>query len=240
METRTKKLKILIAEDNIYEQEILRKFVLSFDFVEAVDSVSDGYQAIWKLSLNNYDLIIIDFVMQNLDGLEVLDFLNSHKIKNSPKKLMISAVRNSDVMNKAFNLGVDNYIKKSFNINSLKKTIYEMFFVNDSKNYYNFKDIVAKFGVPVNLLGFKYICESLKIMIEENLNINQIYRRVSLNNLTSSTCVETNIRNAINLAHSAHNDFYAQFFDLNKKPKNSVFLHTILNIMHWYFDWFWI
>lgn len=231
METRTKKLKILIAEDNIYEQEILRKFVLSFDFVESVDSVSDGYQAIWRLSLNDYDLIIIDFVMQNLSGLDVLNFLNSHKIKNSPKKLMISAVRNSEVMNKAFNLGVDNYIKKSFNMNSLKKIIYEMFFGNDL-NYCNFKQMVLKLGIPINLLGFKYICEALEIMKSENLNINQIYNKISLNNLTSSMCVETNIRNAINFAHSSHNNFYSQFFDLSKKPKNSVFLHTILSIMN--------
>ena len=231
METRTKKLKILIAEDNIYEQEILRKFILSFDFVESVDSVSDGYQAIWRLSLNDYDLIIIDFVMQNLSGLDVLNFLNSHKIKNSPKKLMISAVRNSEVMNKAFNLGVDNYIKKSFNMNSLKKIIYEMFFGNDL-NYCNFKQMVLKLGIPINLLGFKYICEALEIMKSENLNINQIYNKISLNNLTSSMCVETNIRNAINFAHSSHNNFYSQFFDLSKKPKNSVFLHTILSIMN--------
>ena len=231
METRTKKLKILIAEDNIYEQEILRKFVLSFDFVESVDSVSEGYQANWRLSLNDYDLIIIDFVMQNLSGLDVLNFLNSHKIKNSPKKLMISAVRNSEVMNKAFNLGVDNYIKKSFNMNSLKKIIYEMFFGNDL-NYCNFKQMVLKLGIPINLLGFKYICEALEIMKSENLNINQIYNKISLNNLTSSMCVETNIRNAINFAHSSHNNFYSQFFDLSKKPKNSVFLHTILSIMN--------
>ena len=231
METRTKKLKILIAEDNIYEQEILRKFILSFDFVESVDSVSDGYQAIWRLSLNDYDLIIIDFVMQNLSGLDVLNFLNSHKIKNSPKKLMISAVRNPEVMNKAFNLGVDNYIKKSFNMNSLKKIIYEMFFGEDL-NYCNFKQMVLKLGIPINLLGFKYICEALEIMKSENLNINQIYNKISLNNLTSSMCVETNIRNAINFAHSSHNNFYSQFFDLSKKPKNSVFLHTILSIMN--------
>jgi len=231
METRTEKLKILIAEDNIYEQEILRKFILSFDFVESVDSVSDGYQAIWRLSLNDYDLIIIDFVMQNLSGLDVLNFLNSHKIKNSPKKLMISAVRNSEVMNKAFNLGVDNYIKKSFNMNSLKNIIYEMFFGNDL-NYCNFKQMVLKLGIPINLLGFKYICEALEIMKSENLNINQIYNKISLNNLTSSMCVETNIRNAINFAHSSHNNFYSQFFDLSKKPKNSVFLHTILSIMN--------
>lgn len=233
MEARTKKLKVLIAEDNIYEQEILRKFVLSLDFVESVDSVSDGYQAIWKLSLNNYDLIIIDFVMQNLNGLEILNFLKSHKIKNSPKKLMISAVRNPEIMDKAFSLGIDNYIKKSFNMNSLENIIYEMFFENKNLNhYYNFNQIVSKLGVSVNLLGFKYICEALEIMKEENLNISQIYHKISLNKLTSPMCVETNIRNAINFAHSIHNDFYSQFFDLDKKPKNSFFLHTILNIMN--------
>ena len=231
MEIRTKKLKVLIAEDNIYEQEILKKFILSLDFVESADSVSDGYQAIWKLSLNNYNLIIIDFVMQNLNGLDILNFLKSNKIKNPPKKLMISAVRNPDVMNKAFSLGIDNYIKKSFNMSSLKNIIYEMFFGIKS-DYNNFRQIVSKLGVSVNLLGFKYICEALKIMQKENLNIKQVYHRISSNNLTSSTCVETNIRNAINFAHSVRNNFYSQFFDLSKKPKNSIFLHTILNIIN--------
>lgn len=230
METRTKKLKVLIAEDNIYEQKILEKFVLSLDFVEYADSVSDGYQAIWKLSLRNYDLIIIDFVMQNLNGLDILNFLNSHKIKNPPKKLMISAIRNSDIMNKAFSLGIDHYIKKSFNMNSLKTIIYEMFFDNNLENY-NFSHIVSKLGISVNLLGFKYICEALKIMQKENVNIKQTYHIISLNNLTSSKCVEANIRNAINFAHSIHNNFYSKFFDLNIKPKNSIFLHTILNII---------
>ena len=201
------------------------------DCVESADSVSDGYQAIWKLSLNNYNLIIIDFVMQNLNGLDILNFLKSNKIKNPPKKLMISAVRNPDVMNKAFSLGIDNYIKKSFNMSSLKNIIYEMFFGIKS-DYNNFRQIVSKLGVSVNLLGFKYICEALKIMQKENLNIKQVYHRISSNNLTSSTCVETNIRNAINFAHSVRNNFYSQFFDLSKKPKNSIFLHTILNIIN--------
>ena len=46
--------------------------------------------------------------------------------------------------------------------------------------------------------------------------------------------IETNIRNAVKSAHKSCGEFYSKVFNISandKKPKNSIFLHTIANII---------
>ena len=230
-----KKLNVLIAEDDIYEREMLCEFISKLKEVRHVDSACDGSQAIKYLNSEIYDLIILDFVMQNTDGLEVLKFLNSMNLKNRPKSIMISAVGKSEIIKKVFDVGLDYYLKKSFNFEYLKEIIYDLCGKNSSSQINNsINSTVLKLGVPANLFGFKYICEVLSIIKSGNVTISEAYRKVARKNFTSCECIETNIRNAVKSAHKSCGEFYSKIFNISandKKPKNSIFLHTIANII---------
>ena len=224
--------KILVIEDEKDLRNVICNFVSKIDKISTVDSASDGMEGINLIKSNDYDIIILDFVMQYLDGLEVLSFIKSLNI--SPKTIMISAVGKSDIIQKAFDLGLDYYLKKSFNFQNLKNVIIDLL-SNGKNKISNIYNLLMKIGVPVNVSGFDYINDMLKIMhSDREVKIAEMYRIIARNNSTSPKCVEANIRNSILLTHKNCNEFYRKIFDVSpddKKPKNSVFLNILIRYL---------
>ena len=224
--------KILVIEDEKDLRDIICNFVSKIDGINIVDSASDGMQGINLIKSNNYDIIILDFIMQYLDGLEVLSFIKSLNINS--KTIMISAVGKSDIIQKAFDLGLDYYLKKSFNFQNLKNVIVDLLSNNKNK-FSNVYNLLMKIGIPVNLYGFNYINDILKIMYNNrDIKIEEIYRIIARNNSTSPECVEANIRNSILSAHKTCNEPYKKIFNISsedKKPKNSVFLNILVQYL---------
>lgn len=235
MQSETKRLSILVVENNNFERDSICYFLISLSNVKLVDSSSNGYEAIWKLKTKKYDLVILNFEVGITDGIEIIRFLKSNL--NDIKIIGISYISDSQILQEAFDLGLNYFFKKPFNLNSINKIINNLTTENNkykiSNKMLKINSIVSKIGISTNLLGFKYICDILKIIYIENVSVNQAYEKIAKINNTSSDCIEVNIRNAIKSAHLKHNECYSKIFkyDLDKKPKNSVFLHTILNFI---------
>ena len=224
--------KILVIEDEKDQRNIICEFVSKMDEVNCVDSACDGMQGIKLIKSNRYDIIILDFIMQYLDGLEVLSFIQSLNINT--KTIMISAVGKSDIIQKAFDLGLDYYLKKSFNFQNLRNVIINL--LSSRKNEFsNIYSLLMKIGIPVNLSGFNYINDALKIMYKnQDIKSEEIYRIIARNNLTSPDCVEANIRNSILSAHKNRTEMYKKIFNISsndKKPKNSIFLNVLFRYL---------
>ena len=224
--------KILVIEDEKDQRNIICEFVSKMDEVNCVDSACDGMQGIKLIKSNRYDIIILDFIMQYLDGLEVLSFIQSLNI--NAKTIMISAVGKSDIIQKAFDLGLDYYLKKSFNFQNLRNVIINL--LSSRKNEFsNIYSLLMKIGIPVNLSGFNYINDALKIMYKnQDIKSEEIYRIIARNNLTSPDCVEANIRNSILSAHKNRTEMYKKIFNISsndKKPKNSIFLNVLFRYL---------
>ena len=231
--SRVNKIKVLVAEDNSNERKIICEFLSNLNYVDNIDCVCNGYEAITKILSETYNLLILDFVMENKDGLEVLEFINKNKLKTSLKIIVISAIGKTEIIKKAFETGADYYLKKSFNFEHLKNIIYNLFNKNNLNNFKSENLVIQKLGIPTNLLGFRYIVQILKIIKYENVNISEAYRKIAISNNTSCECVEINVRNAIKHAHKIQNNYYFKIFGkskINKKPKNSIFLHTIAKL----------
>lgn len=107
--------KILIADDSSFMRtmvvDILKKGGYQ-DFVEA----KDGKDAIEKINSESVDLILLDIIMPELDGMGVLKELNKRKDAGNPvpKVVVISAVGQEEMIEKARNLGVTDYLVKPF------------------------------------------------------------------------------------------------------------------------------
>lgn len=224
--------RVLVIEDEKEQRNIICEFVSKMDEVNSVDSADDGMQGINLIKSNHYDIIILDFIMQYLDGLEVLSFIKSLNINS--KTIMISAVGKSDIIQKAFDLGLDYYLKKSFNFQNLKNVIVSL--LSSKKNEFsNIYSLLMKIGIPVNLSGFNYINDTLKIMCKNrDIKSEEVYRIIARNNSTSPECVEANIRNAILSAHKNCTETYRKIFNISssdKKPKNSIFLNILFRYL---------
>ncbi|HCX62038.1 response regulator transcription factor [Sedimentibacter sp.] len=111
-------MKVLIVDDELL---LIKGLKNSFeqDSYE-VDLALEGNEALRKVSLNDYDIILLDLILPDLDGLEVCQKIR--EISNVP--LLILTANNED-MNKILSLeyGADDYVTKPFNILELKARI---------------------------------------------------------------------------------------------------------------------
>ncbi|MEY2355863.1 response regulator transcription factor [Lysinibacillus capsici] len=103
--------RILVVDD----EEILRMLIretledLEFD----IDEAEDGEEALKKMMESSYDLMILDYMMPNLTGIEVIELLPS-EIKMSMPILMLTAKSQESDRQKVFDLGADYFMSKPF------------------------------------------------------------------------------------------------------------------------------
>ncbi|WP_312699500.1 response regulator transcription factor [Sedimentibacter sp.] len=111
-------MKVLIVDDELL---LIKGLKNSFEQESyEVDLALEGNEALRKVSLNDYDIILLDIILPDLDGLEVCQRIR--EISNVP--LLILTANNED-MNKILSLeyGADDYVTKPFNILELKARI---------------------------------------------------------------------------------------------------------------------
>ncbi len=111
-------MKILVVDD---EKVLVKglKFNLEADGY-TVDTAYDGLEAVDKARANHYDLIMMDVMMPQLDGLEAC-----MRIRDFSQVPIIMLTARSDDMDKlmGFEYGVDDYITKPFNILEVKARV---------------------------------------------------------------------------------------------------------------------
>ena len=117
-----KKQKILIVDDCTMNREILIDMLQNeFDIIEAVD----GLQAIRIIKEYNtsIDLMILDIIMPEADGFEVLAVMNETHIINDVPVIMISAENEDTFIERAYEMGVTDYISRPFNIAVVRRRV---------------------------------------------------------------------------------------------------------------------
>jgi signal transduction histidine kinase len=113
--------RILIVDDNPSNQEILsRRLKQQGHQVELADS---GVQALVMLSENSFDLVLLDVMMPDMDGYEVLQQVKSNLSMNTVPVIMISACADIDYVINCIEMGAEDYLPKPFNSTLLKARI---------------------------------------------------------------------------------------------------------------------
>ncbi|SCA57890.1 chemotaxis regulator transmitting signal to flagellar motor component [Candidatus Terasakiella magnetica] len=110
---------ILIVDDYKTMLRIIRNLLRQLGFTN-IDEATDGSQALQKLRQANFDLIISDWNMEPMTGLQLLREVRSDaKLKHIPF-IMVTAESKSENVIAAKEAGVSNYIVKPFNAETLK------------------------------------------------------------------------------------------------------------------------
>ena len=105
------KLNILIVDDNEDHQILMEEALLQFDQEANVVFAGTGEECFLKLSKENYDAVVVDFNLSDMNGLEVLRSMNYKEYK-SPV-VMVTAFGDENVAVEAMKLGACDYIVKS-------------------------------------------------------------------------------------------------------------------------------
>ena len=113
MGTRNEKQKILIVDDSEMNRSILADMLGDeYEIVEAID----GAEAVARLNTDSTDisLMLLDIVMPNMDGFEVLAVMNKRNWIQDIPVIMISAENTSSYIEHAYELGVTDFISRPF------------------------------------------------------------------------------------------------------------------------------
>ncbi len=125
VEEELKGKRILLAEDNMMNQ-ILAKKVLS-DVGIVTDIAENGLEAVEFVQKNAYDLILMDIMMPEMDGLEATkEIRKTFSAKQLPILAMTAFVFTGGDDKKIYEAGMDDFILKPFNPNSLYSKIYSL------------------------------------------------------------------------------------------------------------------
>lgn len=112
-------MKVLVIEDEAELREIVKDSLIKEDYT--VETASDFRSALDKVSVYDYDCILLDIMLPGGSGLQVLDLLK--KEGKSDNVIIISAKDSLDDKLKGLELGADDYLTKPFHIAELNARI---------------------------------------------------------------------------------------------------------------------
>ena len=115
-------MRIMVVDDYKTMVRIIRNFLKQLGF-DNVDEALDGNSALEKLRERSYNLVISDWNMEPMTGLELLKEVRSDdKLRPTPF-IMVTAESKTENVVAAKQAGVDDYIVKPFNAETLKKKL---------------------------------------------------------------------------------------------------------------------
>ena len=119
-------LKILIAEDNLINQELAMAMLIKMGYQP--DVVDNGLAVLEAVQVRHYDLLLLDVQMPEMDGLETADYLVNHwhELDTGYERPTIIAMTASAMQGDremCLRAGMDDYISKPIMMDSLQRTI---------------------------------------------------------------------------------------------------------------------
>ena len=113
--------KILIVEDEDAIRRVLKKVLSEENEKFVIDEAADGVDAVAKIKINNYNLVICDIKMPKKDGIEVLNFIK--KFNQEINVIMISGHGDLKTAVEAMRIGAFDYIEKPPDLNNLLTSV---------------------------------------------------------------------------------------------------------------------
>jgi len=117
-------MRILIVDDSSTMRRIIGNVVMQLGFAkDNFDEAEDGLKA-WKLlSEAHYDVILTDWNMPNMNGLELVKKIRSEGTHQKTPIIMITTEGGKNEVITALKSGVNNYIVKPFSAEVLKEKL---------------------------------------------------------------------------------------------------------------------
>ena len=119
-------MSILVVDDYNTMIRIIRNLLKQLGF-ENVDDANDGTPALAKMRERPYGLVISDWNMSPMTGYDLLREIRADPVLCATRFIMVTAELKTDNVIAAKKAGVDNYIVKPFNAQTLQHKIHSVF-----------------------------------------------------------------------------------------------------------------
>jgi two-component system response regulator (stage 0 sporulation protein A) len=250
-------IKVLIADDNDKMRGLLLNILKGERDITVVGCAEDGEEAVELIRKTEPDVILLDVIMPKLDGLGVLEAISQDPtIRKAPTAIMITAVGQEKITEKAFQLGAQYYIMKPFDNESIIRRIKQLKgkfeFIkqdlqvqslsaiekqNENSLEAEVTNIIHEIGVPAHIKGYQYLRDAIIMSVDDMEVLNSItkllYPTIAKMHKTTPSRVERAIRHAIEVAWGRGNmntidKLFGYTINNGKgKPTNSEFVALI-------------
>jgi two-component system chemotaxis response regulator CheY len=121
-------MKILVVDDFSTMRRIVRNLLVELGFTNTlIQEADDGDNALTMLRSQPFDLVVTDWNMPNMTGIDLLRAIRSEASLKGLPVLMVTAENNRDQIIAAAQAGVNGYIVKPFNAVTLKEKLTKIF-----------------------------------------------------------------------------------------------------------------
>ena len=249
------KIKVLIADPSDDFRALLECRLGAEEDIEIVGSASDGVKALELISKLSPDVLLLDLVLPQLDGLGVIQRLP--EVGASPAVLVLSAFCSDQLVSRCADLGVYYFLPKPCDVEGLAIRIRQsltnartsfpavMPTPGTQKQPQNLEavvtEIIHEIGVPAHIKGYQYLREAIILTINDMDVINAVtkvlYPAVAKKFCTTPSRVERAIRHAIEVAWDRGDiETLQKFFgytvsNIKGKPTNSEFIAMIADCL---------
>jgi two-component system response regulator (stage 0 sporulation protein A) len=250
-------IKVFITDDSREHVTMMREIISIQNNMEVIGCTYDGLSCLDQLKTTEVDVLLLDIVMPNFDGIQVLTKLNNDDSYIKPKHIIVfSAFNQESLLIKSSELGADYFVMKPFKIPHIIDLINDLGKLENKENKAKSGNgvfaiqsetptdlnteitaILHEIGVPAHIKGYLYLRESIS-MVYNNIEIlgsitKVLYPEVAKKYRTTSSRVERAIRHAIEVAWNRGNiDAISSIFSYTvslakSKPTNSEFIAMI-------------
>ncbi len=133
-------MKILVVEDDEHILSLLKRGFSEYN--HSVDTATNGDEGEYLASENSYDVIVLDWMLPNKNGLEIVNNLRTKDIKTP----IIMLTAKSDIDDRVLGLqnGADDYLPKPFSFKELRARVEALYrrAISSGSNTIKIKDIV--------------------------------------------------------------------------------------------------
>ena len=117
---------VLIVDDQLSMRAVIRSSLQQLGFREFREA-ADGEIGLREMITKPAHLVISDFNMPNLDGLGLLRAIRAHPPTQGAAFIMLTGRADAELIKRAQQFGVNNYLVKPFTVISLRRKIEEVF-----------------------------------------------------------------------------------------------------------------
>lgn len=221
------------------------------NFIEAIQNepdlrviaeTGDGQELLDMIRQLQPDVVVMELVLGGIDGLEVLNQLDSD-LEHKPKVLILSSYVQGTMADLAAERGADFYLTKPCRISVVcerirQLTVSSVIATARSRNLEaEITSIIHEVGVPAHIKGYQYLREAILIAVNDMEVINAVtkilYPEVAKHFGTTASRVERAIRHAIEVAwdrgdlETLQKYFGYTVSNAKGKPTNSEFIAMI-------------
>ncbi len=113
---------LLVVDDNADNRDLLSRRLARFGYIN-IATAANGREALLQLRAKPFDLVLLDIMMPEMNGYEVLEHLKAANELHDLPVIMISALDEIASVIKCIELGADDYLPKPFNPTLLRARV---------------------------------------------------------------------------------------------------------------------